>query len=201
MVGYKLSLADVFCACLLVPAFQTVLDEGFRKAMPNMTKWWTACMSNPAFIARMGTIEPISTAMKAFDPNPVDEAPAKPKGGKKGKQGGKKKDDKPIDVDELELDLFGGDDDGEAAKKAAKDAKGQKKKKEKPKDMSMVMLEVKPLDDTTDLDLLAKRIFKDIKQQGLFWKTEFKKEPVAFGIFKLIIGFSCVDDETSVDKV
>ena len=67
--------------------------------------------------------------------------------------------------------------------------------------MSLVMLEVKPLDDTTSLDDLAKKIFSEITQEGLFWKTEYKKEPVAFGIFKLIIGFSCEDEKVSVDDI
>ena len=67
--------------------------------------------------------------------------------------------------------------------------------------MSIVMLEVKPLDDTTNLDDLAKRIFAEITQDGLFWKTEYKKEPVAFGIFKLIVGFSLEDEKVSVDDV
>ena len=67
--------------------------------------------------------------------------------------------------------------------------------------MSLVMLEVKPLDDTTDLDALAKKIFSEITMDGLFWKTEYKKEPVAFGIFKLIIGFSLEDEKVSVDGV
>ena len=67
--------------------------------------------------------------------------------------------------------------------------------------MSLVMLEVKPMDDTIDLDALAKKIFAEITQEGLYWKTEFKKEPVAFGIFKLIVGFSLEDEKVSVDDV
>jgi len=67
--------------------------------------------------------------------------------------------------------------------------------------MSLVMLEVKPLDDQVDLDALAKKLFADITQVGLFWKTEYKKEPVAFGIFKLIVGFSLEDEKVSVDDV
>ena len=67
--------------------------------------------------------------------------------------------------------------------------------------MSIVMLEVKPLDDTIDLVALAQRCFTTILQDGLFWKTEFKKEPVAFGIFKLIIGFSLEDEKVSVDDI
>jgi translation elongation factor EF-1beta len=45
--------------------------------------------------------------------------------------------------------------------------------------MSIVFLEVKPTDDTIDLDALAPRIYKEIQQEGLFWKTEYKKVPVA----------------------
>ena len=102
-------------------------------------------------------------------------------------------------------DLFGDDneEDAEAAKAAAaavKAAAAGKKKKEVIA-MSLVMLEVKPLDDTTSLDDLAKKIFAEIIQDGLFWKTEYKKEPVAFGIFKLIIGFSLEDEKVSVDDI
>jgi len=102
------------------------------------------------------------------------------------------------------MDLFGSDDDdGEAAKKAAQAVKDASKKKVKKPviAMSLVMLEVKPVDDTTDLDKLAQRLFKTITQDGLFWKTEYKKEPVAFGIFKLIVGFSLEDEKVSVDDV
>ena len=67
--------------------------------------------------------------------------------------------------------------------------------------MSLVMLEVKPMDDTINLDDLFKKIMNDITQDGLFWKTEYKKEPVAFGIFKLIVGFSLEDDKVSVDDI
>ena len=33
------------------------------------------------------------------------------------------------------------------------------------------------------------------------WGKEYKKEPIAFGIFKLIIGFSLEDEKVSVDDV
>merc|ERR1712185_163680 len=92
-------------------------------------------------------------------------------------------------------DLFG-DDDAAPAKKV----EVKKKKKKKVIAMSLVMLEVKPLDSETNLDDLASKIFT-LTQDGLFWKTEFKKEPVAFGIFKLIVGFSCEDEKVSVDGV
>ena len=102
------------------------------------------------------------------------------------------------------MDLFGDDsDDGEAAKKAAAAVKASAVKKPKKVviAMSLVMLEVKPVDDQTNLDDLAQRLFKTITQEGLFWKTEYKKEPVAFGIFKLIVGFSLEDEKVSVDDI
>ena len=93
-------------------------------------------------------------------------------------------------------DLFGDDD----AEPAPKKVEIKKKEKKKVIAMSLVMLEVKPLDSETNLDDLATKIFT-LTQDGLFWKTEFKKEPVAFGIFKLIVGFSCEDEKVSVDGV
>lgn len=40
-----------------------------------------------------------------------------------------------------------------------------------------------------------------ITMDGLYWKTEYRKDPVAFGIFKLIVGFSLEDDKVSVDDI
>jgi elongation factor 1-beta len=82
------------------------------------------------------------------------------KGGKgKGGKGGKKETKK---ADDDDMDLFGDDDEDDAAAAkaaaAAAAAKG-KKKKEKPPEMSLIIFEVKPLDDTTNLDDLAQTIF------------------------------------------
>ena len=60
------------------------------------------------------------------------------------------------------------------------------------------MFEVKPADSETDIDAMAKKIL-DIKMEGLYWKTQYRKEPVAFGIFKLIIGVTVEDEKVSVD--
>ena len=142
----------------------------------------------------MGVVKPIQKAMLAFDPNP-------PKPGAQAGKKEEKKEEKPVDVDDVELDLFGDDDDADAVKKAAEAAKASKKKKEKPPEMSLIVMEVKPLDDTTNLDDLAKRIFAT-KYDGLIWKSgDYKKEPVAFGIYKLVLGFSCEDAKVSVDQV
>lgn len=140
--------------------------------------------------------------MKSWPAGGAAAAGGKGKGGKADKKGGKKEAKKEEEDDDL--DLFGDDneEDAAAAKAAAEAAKAKAKKPKKVViAMSLVMLEVKPLDDTIDLDVLAKRIIGDITQDGLFWKTEFKKEPVAFGIFKLIIGFSLEDEKVSVDDI
>ena len=156
---------------------------------PNVFAWFSLCSKFSDAI------------MKTW---PAGGAAAGGKGGKgaKGGKGGKKEAKK--EEDDLD-DLFGDDneDDAAAAKAAAAAAKEKAKGKKKKVvvAMSLVMLEVKPLDDTIDLDALANKIFTEITQDGLFWKTEFKKEPVAFGIFKLIIGFSLEDEKVSVDGV
>jgi len=102
------------------------------------------------------------------------------------------------------MDLFGDDNEDDAAAAAAvaekaKAAKDAKKKKEVIA-QSLVLYEVKPLDDETDLDKLAARIL-EIKMDGLFWKTEYKKEPIAFGIYKLVIGVTVEDEKVSVDEL
>ena len=47
---------------------------------------------------------------------------------------------------------------------------------------------------------MAKAIL-NIQQDGLYWKSEYKKEPVAFGIYKLVIGVTVEDEKVSVDDL
>ena len=191
LVGDSVTAADITAGMTLVMAYQTVFDSGFRKGFPHVTEWFEKISSLPNVVRRCGYIKMADKPMKAFDPSakPV-EAPKKEEAPKK-------------DEDDLD-DLFGDDDDdAEAAKAAAAAAKeaAKKKKKKEAVAMSLVMLEVKPMDDTINLDELAAKIFAEVTQDGLFWKTEYKKEPVAFGIFKLILGFSLEDEKVSVDGV
>ena len=127
----------------------------------------------------------------------------KPSAGGPPAAGGAKKEQAKKKDDEMDMDdLFGddNDEDKEAAKKAAEAAKKNNTKKPKKPVIaqSLVMFEVKPADSETDLDKVAKDIFK-IKMEGLYWKTQYKKEPVAFGIFKLLIGVTVEDEKVSVD--
>ena len=132
-------------------------------------------------------------------------APAKAAKGGKGDKKGKeaKKEAKPADDDDM--DLFGDDneEDAAAAKEVADKAKKAKEGKKEKKVViaqSLVLFEIKPLDDTTDLDTLAARVLA-INMDGLYWKTEYKKVPVAYGIFKIIIGVTLEDDKVGVDDL
>lgn len=65
---------------------------------------------------------------------------------------------------------------------------------------SLIIWEVKPWGEDTDLDAMAKKIL-EIKMDGLTWKTEYKKEPIAYGVFKIIIGAVVEDLKVSTDEV
>jgi len=105
------------------------------------------------------------------------------------------------------MDLFGDDDDEddeasfEALCKAKQAAIDKANAKAKPTAKSIILWEVKPLESETNLDDLAKRIMSEIVVDGLVWKLETKKEPVAFGVFKLIIGAVLEDAKVSTDDI
>ena len=82
-------------------------------------------------------------------------------------------------------------------KKKGEEAKA-KKKKAAPVAKSLIIWEVQPWGEETDLNALADKIIA-IQMDGLYWKTEYKKLPVAFGIFKLIIAVTVEDEKVSVD--
>jgi elongation factor 1-beta len=192
LVGDNLTIADVVVSCALIVAFQTVLDAGFRKGFSAVSEWFEKCMGLPSFVRRLGYIKMTEKPMKQFDPNakpaPVSSAAAPAKKAEK--------------VDDDMDDLFGDDSDDGAAAAAAAKAKAAKNKKVKAPVIaqSLIMFEIKPLDSDTDLDAVAKRVLA-IRgpAEGVYWKTEYKKVPVAFGIFKLIMGVTVEDEKVSVD--
>lgn len=108
-----------------------------------------------------------------------------------------KKEEKKGDDDIDEDDLFGDGDGADATPAPKIEAKLKNKKVVIAK--SLVLLEVKGWDAEADLDALAKRILA-IEKDGLLWKTEYKLEPVAFGVKKLIIGMTIEDEKVSVDE-
>jgi len=108
-------------------------------------------------------------------------------------------------ADDMLDDMFGDDDEEAEAEadriRAQKAAEAASKKKDKPAVIakSTVILDVKPMEDTTDLVELEKTI-RQIVPEGLIWGA-CEKIPVAYGIKKLRILSTIVDDLVSVDDL
>ena len=104
-----------------------------------------------------------------------------------------------------DFDPFADDPEADAAaaaamKKKGEEAKAAKKPKAAPIAKSLIIWEVKPWGEDTDLNALADKIL-GIQMDGLFWKTEWKKEPIAYGVFKIVIGATVEDAKVSTDLV
>ncbi|GAA0169165.1 translation elongation factor [Lithospermum erythrorhizon] len=102
-------------------------------------------------------------------------------------------------VDDDDVDLFG--EETEEEKKAAEERAASKaassKKKESGK--SSILLDVKPWDDETDMKKLEEAV-RSVEMEGLFWGVS-KLVPVGYGIKKLQIMLTIVDDLVSVDDL
>ncbi|KAK6250241.1 hypothetical protein SCA6_004246 [Theobroma cacao] len=103
------------------------------------------------------------------------------------------------DDDDDDVDLFGEETEEEkkAAEERAAALKASSKKKESGK--SSVLLDVKPWDDETDMKKLEEAV-RSIKMEGLLWGAS-KLVPVGYGIKKLQIMLTIVDDLVSVDDL
>jgi elongation factor 1-beta len=109
------------------------------------------------------------------------------------------KKEEPAAEEEEDVDLFADDPEAEeAAKKQAEEKK--KAKKPEPVGKSSLLLEVKPTASSVDLDALAQKIMSEVTGPAIKWIVEYKKVPVAFGIFKLVIG-CIVEDTVSTDSI
>jgi len=118
LVGSKITLADLYLANSMTLSFQTLFDAGFRKAMPNLAKWFETISSTPAFVKRFGVIKSCAKALKPFDGSA---------------SAGEKK--APAKAGDDDLDLFGevDEDEAQAARFAAVAAKEAAKGGKKPK--------------------------------------------------------------------
>lgn len=103
-----------------------------------------------------------------------------------------------------DFDLFGDDDeDMEAAKKAMeakKKALQDKKAKEKPASKSSLVLDIKPSSLDVDLDAVAKMV-RGLNINGVEFSEGEKKVPVAFGLFKLQMGATIIDDLVNTQDI
>ena len=64
LVGGRVTVADIAIAVQLILLYQTVLDAGFRKAMPNVAAWLETFAKNPEVIARVGSVKFAAKALK-----------------------------------------------------------------------------------------------------------------------------------------
>ncbi|PWA90865.1 hypothetical protein CTI12_AA095430 [Artemisia annua] len=101
--------------------------------------------------------------------------------------------------DDSDVDLFGEETEEEkkAAEERAAAVKASGKKKESGK--SSVLLDVKPWDDETDMQKLEEAV-RSVQMEGLTWGAS-KLVPVGYGIKKLQIMMTIVDDLVSVDSI
>jgi elongation factor 1-beta len=101
-----------------------------------------------------------------------------------------------------DVDLFGSDSEEDAEAERVRQqrlAEYNARKAKKPPVIakSMVTLDIKPWDDTTDLDAMEKAV-RAIEMDGLLWGTS-QRVPVAFGVNMLRIACVVEDDKVSTD--
>lgn len=104
-----------------------------------------------------------------------------------------------------DVDLFGSDDeeeDAEAARVREERLKAYADKKSKKPALiakTCVLLDVKPWDDETDMKELTAAV-KSVEMDGLNWGAT-KLVPVGYGINKLTIMCTVVDDKVSIEEL
>ncbi|XP_052178025.1 elongation factor 1-beta [Diospyros lotus] len=164
-----------------IKVYAAVLEKPSGSLFPNVSQWYDAVSSQlaPSFPGKAVGVRIAGQAA------PAEAAPAK-----------ESKEEAPDEDDDL--DLFG--DETEEEKKAAEQrevTKASTKKKESGK--SSVLLDVKPWDDETDMKKLEEAV-RSIEMPGLFWGAS-KLVPVGYGIKKMQIMMTIVDDLVSVDSL
>eukprot|EP01071_Lankesteria_metandrocarpae_P003374 Lankesteria_metandrocarpae@DN2922_c0_g1_i1.p1 len=109
---------------------------------------------------------------------------------------------KVVDDDDDDFDPFAEetDADKEAKKEMAMKAKAALKPKKVVINRSTLVIDVKPNSSTTNLDVVEKLV-REIKLDGVEWSTASKRLPIAYGLMKLQIGCTIVDDLINTDVI
>lgn len=147
-----MTLADISQFLSLMGPMAFALDAGFRKAMPHVSGWFERMSRQSAVLNTCGFVRMCEKVIK-----PVDPAQCKPVELPQQAQPEKKADDD-------DFDPFADEEEDEEAEKAkmermkeiAKTAKNYGKAK--PIAKSIIVWEVKPWGEETDLDEMAKLI-------------------------------------------
>lgn len=64
LVGNDISIADIVVLHTIMPALQTILDAGFRKAMKNVDAWAQGCFALPAVVKVLGNVKMCAKPLK-----------------------------------------------------------------------------------------------------------------------------------------
>lgn len=67
LVGDVISLGDLYLGASLAPAFQTILDAGFRKAHPNLSGWFERWSKHQPVVKRHGAVQPCQKSLKPLE--------------------------------------------------------------------------------------------------------------------------------------
>lgn len=153
---------------------------------PNLFAWWALTSK---FTPEVRSKWPAAQVSQPVAPQKKEEKPLE-------KAPEKKADD---DFDPF-ADEMDEEEKAQMERMKAKAAAAGKDKKKAVVAKSLIIWEVKPWGVETDLDALAKLILA-ITIDGLEWKTEYKKEPVCYGVFKIVIGAVVEDEKVSTDDV
>ncbi|CAN4119069.1 unnamed protein product [Withania somnifera] len=162
-----------------IKVYGAILEQPNSDLYPNASKWYQTVSSK---LASSFPGKAVGVRFGSQDA-PAEAAPAKPAAD---------------EDDDDDLDLFG--EETEEEKKAAEAreaAKASTKKKESGK--SSVLMDVKPWDDETDMKKLEEAI-RSVEMEGLLWGAS-KLVPVGYGIKKLQIMLTIIDDLVSVDTL
>ncbi|KAL8034932.1 hypothetical protein ABFX02_12G063000 [Erythranthe guttata] len=101
--------------------------------------------------------------------------------------------------DDEDVDLFGEETEEKKAASEARATAVNASGKKKVSGKSSVLLDIKPWDDETDMKKLEE-IVRAVEMEGLFWGAS-KLVPVGYGIKKLQIMMTIIDDLVSVDTL
>jgi len=77
LVGERVSLADIIVATSLSIYYSTVFDANFRKAIPNVNRWFTTVINQPNFKKVVPNFEIVEKAKTPAAPAPKKEEPKK----------------------------------------------------------------------------------------------------------------------------
>nr|AET50831.1 hypothetical protein [Eimeria tenella] len=104
--------------------------------------------------------------------------------------------------DDDDIDLFGDDDPAavQQLKEKQQQQQQQQKKKKEVVNKSSLVIEIKPANAESDLDEVA-RLTKEIVLEGLTWGESVKKVPVAFGLYKLQVCCSILDEVVNTSDI